>query len=210
MPNNEDDLKQRINVNETQKRIIKDCLTTKNVPKGAAHWLREFYQKEQIKVGLSEADDNDFIFISDLDEIWDPSIKLNFNFNGKYRLNQKVFTYYLNNRSNENWYGSVGTKYMNIKDYSINHVRTPNMNNYELIPNGGWHFTFQGGGDAIKKKIESYGHQEKNTTSIKTNINNKINSNIDIFGRNFKLWVGNGDMPEYIKNNIEKYKHLIK
>ena len=59
---------------ELENSIKQDCLTTPNVPKGEVHWLREFYQKEQVKKPLLNVNDDDFIFISDLDEIWDPSI----------------------------------------------------------------------------------------------------------------------------------------
>ena len=122
----------------------------------------------------------------------------------------KVFTYYLNNRSSEDWYGTVGTKYKNLKNYSINHIRTPNRNSYTLVPNAGWHFTFQGGAENIQLKIESYGHQEKNTRQVKSNISNNINNNLDIFGRDFTLMVDNDTLPNYIKNNKEQYKHLLK
>lgn len=210
MPNSAEELNARGNVNSIQRDIIRDCLTTPNVPRGAAHWLREFYQKEQIKRGLVNAEDEDFVLISDLDEIWDPNIEFDFSFNGNYRLNQKVFTYYLNNRSSEDWHGTVASKYKNIKNYSVNHIRTPNRNQYQVIPNGGWHFTFQGGKEAIKNKIEAYSHQEKNNNSIKSNIARNMELNIDVFGRRFKLWVDNDNLPTYIKNNKEKYKHLIK
>ena len=210
MPINHDELRNRGNNDILEQSIIKDCLTTPNVPKNGTQWLREFYQKEQIKRGLIGANDDDFIFISDLDEIWDPNLNLDLTFNGNYRLNQKVYTYYLNNRSSENWYGTVGTKYKNIKDYSINHVRTPNRNEYQIVNDGGWHFTFQGGEEAIKKKIEAYSHQEKNNNGVKSRISKNIETNIDIFGRGFKLWVDNDNLPGYVKNNIDKYKHLIR
>ena len=209
MPDTFEELATRVG-GELDKSIFHDCLTTPNVPKGEVHWLREFYQKEQIKKGLLGIDDNDFVFISDLDEVWNPNLNLNLESEGIYRLHQKVYTYYLNNRSSEDWYGTIATKYKNIKNYSINHIRTPNRNRYEVVNNGGWHFTFQGGEANIKKKIESYGHQELNNESIKSNILNRINSNSDVFGRGHRLWVENDFLPDYIKNNREKYKELLK
>jgi beta-1,4-mannosyl-glycoprotein beta-1,4-N-acetylglucosaminyltransferase len=190
--------------------IILDCLTTPNVPKNEVHWLREFYQKEQIKKALISCNDDDIIFISDLDEIWESKLILDYNFDGIYRLNQKVYTYYLNMRSSEDWYGTIITKYKNIKNYSVNHIRTPNRNTYTAIPNGGWHYTFQGGADMIRKKIESYGHQELNRPDIKNSIHIRMANNIDVFGRGFALKIENEFLPEYVLNNLEKYKHLIK
>ena len=209
MPNTFEELLSREG-DDLDRSIHNDCLTTPNVPKGEVHWLREFYQKEQIKKGLVGLNDDDFVFISDLDEIWEPSLNLDFNSDFIYRFNQKVYCYYLNNLSSENWFGTVGTKYKNIKNYSINHIRTPNRNKYTLIPNAGWHFTFQGGGDNIKRKIESYGHQELNRDDIKSQINNRLNSNVDVFGRGYTLHIDNSNLPNFVINNKEKYKHMIK
>lgn len=191
--------------------ILEDCRTTPNIPRNTEiQWLREFYQKECIKKGIIEADDDDFIFISDLDEIWDPNLEYDFSTEENIRLNQRVFTYYLNLESSENWYGTVGTKYKNLKNYSINHIRTPNRNQYRIIENAGWHFTFQGGENMIRKKIESYGHQEYNHDLIKNNIQRSIDNFSDVFGRGFTLSVNNSYLPKYVLDNIEKYKHLIK
>jgi beta-1,4-mannosyl-glycoprotein beta-1,4-N-acetylglucosaminyltransferase len=209
LPNSFEELSNRSG-DELDKSIWYDCLTTPNVPKGEVHWLREFYQKEQIKKALINLKENDFVFISDLDEIWDPNISINLDSNDIFRLNQKVYTYYLNNRSSENWYGTIGTKYKNIKNYSINHIRTPNRNNYSIVNNAGWHFTFQGGSENIKNKIESYGHQELNTESIKSLINTRINQNTDVFGRPHNLWVEYEFLPKYILNNKEKFNHMLK
>lgn len=190
--------------------IRHDCLTTTNVPRGQVHWLREFYQKEHIKKGIVSADDEDFIFISDLDEIWDPDLIYDFNSCDNLRLNQRVFSFFLNLESSERWYGTVGTKYKNIKNYSINHIRTPNRNKYTLIENAGWHFTFQGGESMIKEKIESYGHQEYNTIDIKESISANMRDGIDVFRRNFNLKVNNDHLPSVIRNNLHKYSHMIK
>lgn len=209
MPDSFDELANR-DGDELDKSIHHDCLTTTNVPKNEVHWLREFYQKEQIKQGLRNASDNDIIYISDLDEIWLPEIVLNYDLDKIFRFNQKVYTYFLNIRSSENWFGTVSTKYKNLKGYSINHIRTPNRNNYEDIYDAGWHFTFQGGESMIKNKIESYGHQELNRDDIKSMISIRLENSIDIFGRGYILTIDNENLPKYVQNNKNKYKHLIK
>lgn len=209
MPDTFEELETR-NGNDLDKKIFKDCLTTPNVPKGQVHWLREFYQKEQIFKGLIDTDDEDFVFISDLDEIWNPKIEIDYNSDGIYRYNQKVYCYYLNNLSTENWFGSIGTKFKNLKDFSVNHIRTPNRNTYITIENAGWHFTFQGGEENIRKKIESYGHQELNREDIKSQIQTRINNNSDVFNRNHKLEINNKNLPEFLTQNKQTYKHLFK
>jgi len=209
MPNSFEELSNRPTDNLTS-LIYHDCLTTPNVPKHEIHWLREFYQKEFVKKGLLNANDDDFVFVSDLDEIWDPNTIYDFNFDGNFRLNQKMFTYYLNLESSEHWYGTVGTKYKNLKNYSINHIRTPNRNEYVLIQNAGWHFTFQGGEKMVREKIESYGHQEFNKDYIKDTIKDKIENNLDIFGRHHTLKINDSLLPKYVLDNYENYKHMLK
>jgi beta-1,4-mannosyl-glycoprotein beta-1,4-N-acetylglucosaminyltransferase len=209
MPNSFDDLRLR-ECGDLDRSIHNDCLTTPNVPPNEIHWLREFYQKEQIKKGLIDAGNEDFIFISDLDEIWDPDINIDLESDKIFRFNQKVYTYFLNIKSSENWFGTVATKYKNLKNYSINHIRTPNMNTYNEVHNAGWHFTFQGGEEMIKYKIESYGHQELNREDIKSMISNRIKNSLDVFGRNHVLNIDNDNLPEYIKSNLQIYKHMIK
>lgn len=209
MPDSFDELISRSG-DELDKSIHHDCLTTPNVPKNEVHWLREFYQKEQIKQGLRLASDDDVIYISDLDEIWSPETTIDYNSDKIYRFNQKVYTYFLNISSSENWFGTVSTKYKNLRNYSVNHIRTPNRNQYDEVYNAGWHFTFQGGEMMIKNKIESYGHQELNREDIKSMISTRLENSIDIFGRGHILTMDNENLPEYVKNNKEKYKHLIK
>ena len=84
------------------------------------------------------------------------------------------------------------------------------MNQYKVVENGGWHFTFQGGTEMVIKKIESYGHQEYNNDFIKNNVENRINSGKDVFNRHFVYTLDNENIPDFVKNNLEKYSHLIK
>ncbi len=42
-------------------------------------------------------------------------------------------------------------------------VKLRRMRDVILLPDGGWHFSFLGGVDAIIRKIKAYSHQERNT-----------------------------------------------
>jgi flavodoxin len=66
-----------------------------------------------------------------------------------------------------------------------------------------------GGADQIRKKLESYGHQEFNTTDIKSQIEDKIKNNKDFIGRGFRFWKDETKLPEYIINNKDTYKTLL-
>jgi hypothetical protein len=215
-PKNREDLKNRLSnplINYLDKKIIIDTLTSDNVPVGQDQWLKEFYQKESIKKALLNIGDNDFCYISDVDEIWNPEIIIDYSKNDIFKYRQDPYVYYLNNRSNENWIGWTGpiaTKYKNIKNNCLNHLRTHSKTKGFIVKKGGWHFTFQGEVDRIINKLESYGHQEINTNKIKSQLKNILLLNKDIRGRHIKFWKDESDLPEYILKNKDKYNKLFK
>src|SRR3990167_10886620 len=71
--------------------------------KGAEHWKLEFMQKESIKDALAihHLKDDDIVFIGDCDEIWDKKA-LEIDLCQKLKL--RVFTYFLNNFSSEEFW----------------------------------------------------------------------------------------------------------
>ncbi len=212
-PTNEDDLRKRLlddKLNFLDREIINTTLTSDNIPQGQSHWLREFYQKESMKKALVGLGGNDICFISDVDEIWNPEVSIDYTKDDIFKLRQNMYAYFMNNRSSEQWAGTYATKYKNIKHNSINHLDTPSKTHYTYVKNGGWHFTNLGGADRIKQKIESYGHQEFNNDEIKTQIEKRIINNEDFIGRKFKFWVDESNLPKYLLDNNARYKTFFK
>ena len=184
-----------------------------NTGAGEHWWVREFCQKESMLKALEFCDDDDIVFISDLDEIWNPKILSdNWFFLGDKicRPIQTAYHYYLNNRSDQDINGWVGTRfatYKTVKRCGVNHLRTESMHPSLKIPYGGWHFTFCGGADKIKEKVENYGHQEYRPAL--SNVDQALALNVDFLNRGFKLWKDESELPEYILNNKDKWKHLL-
>ena len=208
-----EDARERLNNPETEnleKRILKDALHSDNIPEGGVPYLRDFYEKESVKKALVNLKDDDFCFVSDLDEIWNPEILIDYRKNDIYKFRQAVYCYFLNNRTNQKWTGTIATKYKNIKNNCLNHLRTTRKTKYIYVKNGGWHFTYQGGAERVKNKIESYSYYEINTSGTKDNIKEKIESDVDIVGRKFKFWIDEKNLPKYLRENKEKYKELFK
>lgn len=163
------------------------------------------YQKDSIREVLKDCKPDDVVYFGDVDEIWTPQTR-----EGK--LRQLAYSYYLNNRSSEDWQGTNVFKYENIKN--LNEIRANHSN---VIENGGWHFTNLGGYEALIKKIESYDHQEVNIPWVKDGLKARMEANIDFLGRekdwkgnDFKMWIDHSQLPEYILENKDKYKLLWK
>jgi beta-1,4-mannosyl-glycoprotein beta-1,4-N-acetylglucosaminyltransferase len=139
---------------------------------------RENFQRNAIKRGLINANDNDWIIISDLDEIPDLS---NINFNSINEkiifFKQKVFYYKLNlELKTLRWIGSKACKkkYLkspqwlrNVKDKIYPKWRLDiifsekRYNSVFFVENGGWHFSFVKKPEDIEKKLKSYMHHRE-------------------------------------------------
>jgi beta-1,4-mannosyl-glycoprotein beta-1,4-N-acetylglucosaminyltransferase len=168
------------------------------------------FQKDNLKTGLKDASENDIIYFGDVDEIWKPK---NIG-DDVYNLKQLNYCYYLNNRSSEEWVGTIVSKYKNIKNNSLNYYRANHVNE---LDDGGWHFTNMGGAEQILKKIDSYDHQEFNNDFHKSQIKHRIDNNLDYVGRSvdwlgkpFVFKVETDYLPSFLKDNKDKYLHLFK
>lgn len=174
---------------------------------GADHWKREFYIKEKIKEALIHLKDDDAVFIGDVDEIIDPeTAQIEPWFPVKLKL--RVYTYYLNNRSTEAFWGTLMAKYGDIKDSCLNHMRqgAKKSDGY-----GGCHFTSMGGAFSLAKKLtDSYTHESYATSQVLDNLAYNIEQGKDFLGRDFAYTQDESEWPKYLKDNRAKYKHLIK
>ena len=195
---------------EIERKVVHDALTSPTVPDHDSKYLRDYYEKESVKKPLINLADDDFCYISDLDEIWNPEALVDYSTDAVYKFKQIVYSFYLNNRSNEWWTGTTATKYKNIRNKTLNDLKSSKKTKHTIVANGGWHFTFQGGPKKIKSKIEAYSYHEVNTSEIKSQIESNLSKNKDVLGRHFKFWIDEKNLPKYILSNREKYKELFK
>ena len=164
-----------------------------------------------MRYALTHLLDDDIIYIGDADEIWNPD---NMPPIGRWKLEQKVYAYYLNNRSSEWWEGTSVMQYKDVKEDTLDNLRAHDIHRKHMkaptFGNGGWHFTNCQSYDNIIRKIKSYSHQEINTSQVKGNLRWAIDNNKDFIGRDFQMWIDESQWPEYLKNNRNAYKHLLK
>lgn len=175
-------------------------LNSDNVTRDHLCWIKEFYQKEMIKEALINLDDDDICYISDLDEIW--NYNLNFEINDEiYKpMIKNCYINYLNVKTNEIWdvqtnmfTGPIITKYKNVKNNCLNHLRTLRKTKYTFIDNGGWHFNAIGG---VDKKIQSFLNHPQYTEYYMRS--REVGSRVD-----------ESDLPKFLLKNKEKYQNLF-
>ena len=207
---------------------IKYFLLKKPFPKNTNPWENQAIQREFLLESLSFANQEDYIFFSDPDEIPNPQILKNFDLRKKYGIFlQDCFNYKFNlfNPYESPWEGTRVAKKKNLNsiDYMRQKIKSKNLNysflrvdkekSIELFENGGWHFNNLMTPEKISLKLKTFAHTEfsrEEFSSIST-IRDKINKNIDLFGRGhtYKPLTLDDRFPEYILKNIQKYKEFI-
>ena len=206
-------------------------------PPDSNAWIKENLQRNAIAQGLVNCSDDDIILISDLDEIIAPeaikeAIKRIDNVKPIKKFVQYNMRYYLNliNCNEPLWFHPEMCTYKNFKNcmdnvsfnYSTFCPKEVNLKTTatkirmcmkccELIPNGGWHFSFMGGAQKIIYKFENYSHQEYKPhiegimRGVAQELKNVNSTNTAAGSRALSYSI----LPEYLQNNIEKYKDYI-
>ena len=165
-------------------------------PENLSNWGRENYQRNFLMNSIKSLNDDDYVMISDLDEI--PNLKnLNNITKSKFTAFQQTnysFKFNLKNTTFPIWYGTklCKKKYLKspqwlrdqkVKKYSILKFYKIKWN---IIQNGGWHFSYIMNPNEISEKIKSFSHAEYNLdkyTNIKI-IEDKLSKGLDLFNRN--------------------------
>ena len=201
---------------------------------------RENSQRNYILEGLKDAEPNDMILISDLDEI--PNLEqnnLNEINNRLIFFKQKLFYYKFNLMLESfEWFGTKACRkklllspqwLRNIKDKNYPFWRLDTIfsrTKYQdiyFVENGGWHFSYLKTAKNIEKKLTSYLHHREydlkpiGEDGIQKMINNKkpvynlkVDSKKNKFNGGEELKITSTDeLPNYIKNNLDKYKNWL-
>ena len=136
---------------------------------------RDYFQREKLSQGLSDAKNDDLILISDLDEIPNLNMLSYTDVENKILIfEQKMFYYKLNLFYKDyTWFGTKGIKkkffispqwLRNIKSKNYSKWRLDVLfskkkySNLHFIKNGGWHFTCLKSPEEIEKKLLNFAH----------------------------------------------------
>jgi len=158
---------EKINKEDTEKEIYRKSIFNA--------WKRENLQRNKILKGLTEANKEDWIIISDLDEIPNlAEIDLKNTKDNLIFFKQNMMYYKFNLKlENYTWVGSKVCKMKNLKSpqwirdikdkkYGWWRIDTyfskKKYQNIFFVENGGWHFSYLKNPKDIEKKLKSYLH----------------------------------------------------
>ena len=147
-------------------------------------WLAENFQRNCIMRGLENAVESDKIIVSDIDEIPNPDTVIqNLNAVQPVTMTQKLFYYYVNCLQNQSWWGSILDTYKNFE--SPQQLRNMARSGYNTLLNGGWHYSFMGGAEKIRLKVENIAESHVIIDSVGTvsDIERKMASQQDLWSR---------------------------
>jgi len=189
----------------------------------------EAHQRNAIMRGLGNCAPEDQIIVSDVDEIPKAGCVVEASrMQGFKAFRQQLFYYFINCECIElndlPW--SIMCEFEGMEKPQKLRDRLVELqgllmagsyvtdNSIQLIEEAGWHFSYLGGLDAIKKKIKSFSHVEYNNQEYLDDekILQAINRGSDLFDRDYHFNYVSFDenFPRYIHENYKKFKHLLR
>lgn len=192
---------------------IEHCMITDLTPPGnhplGERWIPENNQRRLLKPALLSMNlkDDDWVIMGDLDEI--PDKRLLDNNPGIFIMDS--YMYYLNCFTDHGLAGCTYMRWRDMKDRDFQDIR--NKRHGMPHKNGGWHFSYMGGLDKVRYKLQSFAHHELDTPEVHGSLERKFNNIESMFAPVMQPILPleiDDTWPDYLVQNQEKYKELIK
>ena len=183
-------------------------------------WEREIYSRNAM-ANVEGLQDDDLILMSDGDEIPNPEILEHTSDwverDTHFTFEQSCYAYWFNNLYSDTWFGSRAALYQHLKNTTVDDLREGTEDESKvsgpIITNGGWHFTYLGDESHIKQKINSFCDRHFDVPEVTENISKNLRAGKDVLNRHHITYQRvdlDDSFPQYILDNQEKYKELIK
>ena len=133
---------------------------------GGFAWQREAHQREAIARGLEDCGPDDLIIVGDADEILRAPVVERLRHEpdggaGLFAPQLDIFLYFLDLKSPEPWVSVAAAPWNLIRRIGPNRARyLAKQGIGRVVPNAGWHFTWMGGIERFRAKLESFAHRE--------------------------------------------------
>jgi len=202
-----------------------------DMPVDSDAWGRERHQRDAIAQAVVDADADDIIFVSDLDEIIRPetadAIRADdrnsiwgmrmplfyFKFNYMLTTTDSIYT---------TWAVACRKRLLNSAEdlrrnrFAMNSLPLQhNQDGIRMMEHAGWQFSYLGDTDFARSKIQSFSHVETNQSWVldRLDIDSSIALGIGIVPSAVEKFVAvqiNEYMPRTIRSNLDRYsKYLV-
>jgi hypothetical protein len=192
-------------------------------------WVREKFQREQILRGMADSKPEDWIMISDVDEIPRADLVRHLRESQLIVVGLQMPSFYFKfNYMNTGGQAALvwGMAVRRFNMTSPNGIRNGRFNMMKPdflkanagkvgnIMHSGWHFSYLGDDDHVRNKIANYAHREYDRPDIVDNIDIKrfLATGEDLFKRPGFTWQVvplSEYFPAEVVNNQDRYRHLI-
>ena len=203
----------------------------------ASAWDNEYHQRNALARGLHGVSPDDWVLLSDVDEIPNPLALPRFRPRRFLSavLKQRMYYYGFNNlmvRSDnpkdvpwcvarittahrlEHWFGSMQSlRGLRASGPLRSLRRAVNKALTQTLEEGGWHFSYLMTPEQIRRKLEAFSHQELNLPEVmnEANIREALLQRRDLFGanRHFEVVPIDGSFPTPLVADPERYRRWI-
>ncbi len=180
-------------------------------------------QRNGIIGGVQDANPDDLIIISDVDEIPRASIVTEMVNDPRevFGIGMTVSYFFFNYRnvtgpeSDAVWTVATTRRHLDRVTATFLRlaVRQGAFPNTKYFSRGGWHFSYLMDESNVRQKIESFAHQEYNTPDFLNalNIEKVVETRSDLFGREDYKWdvVDTDDLPQWVLKNRDSMGHFF-
>lgn len=177
-------------------------------------WAIEHFQRRCLARGLGSARPRDVILVSDADEIpRGEKVREHCQGGGVRMFEQDMYYYFVNCNIGR----LCGTRMVQYRDLMVLGTDTQGLRHTSgrVIADGGWHFSYLGGPDQIRIKLDSYSHQELNRPEFRSDrhIHWCLKTGADLFGRfgpgSGKFVPIDGRWPRHLLDQRQRFSHLV-
>lgn len=191
-----------------------------DMPDTSDAWALEAFTRNATLRGVAQVPEIgpfDWVILSDVDEIIRAlSIEIHeqvFEPGSVYKFDLSFRYYKFNCRAqSDGWSAPIMVANQFFTDpENTRHNRNPSVpwNNTVIVPAAGWHFSYMGGIESIRAKIDMNAHQEFNNDHFKDvkRLEQKLKYGEDLYDREAHKWefINDYDYPKFVMDNRERF-----
>lgn len=180
-------------------------------PDGEGRWANEESQRRQIIRGLGGANWGDYVLVGDVDEF--PKVETL----GEMRLEDGPNYLYMMTAHcyfvdwfcpTMRWHGTAAVRFDD--KFDAQNIRNDRFL-YEKYWEAGWHFSYMGGVDVIRRKLSSFSHHELDTPEMNNpdHIRSQMESGLVFFDGSMLVPFPHADLPGLLLDHRARYPELF-